>query len=72
MSVMTGVWTIGVTELASSTLERGPSGLALIFGETTVGTIAATGLLTRRMVGRKILASCLAWTSSCPDICCSG
>jgi MFS family permease len=66
MTVMTGVWTVGVAELARSTLGRGASGLALLFAATAVGTIAATSLLMRRPVQRKVLGSCLAWTLHLP------
>lgn len=66
MTFMTGVWTIGIAELAHSTLGRGPAGLALILGATAVGTITATTLLARRPVRRKVFGSCLAWTLHLP------
>jgi MFS family permease len=66
MTVMTGVWTVGVAELAHSTLGHGASGLALVLAATALGTIAATSLLSWKPVRRKVLASCLAWTPVLP------
>jgi hypothetical protein len=63
---MTGVWTVGVAELAHTTLDRGASGLALLFAATAVGTISSATFLSRRPVRRKVLASCLAWTLHLP------
>lgn len=66
MTVMTGVWTVGVAELAHSTLGRGPTGLALMLAATALGTITSTSLLTWRPVRRKVFMSCLAWTPALP------
>lgn len=66
MAVMTGVWTVGIAELAHSTLGGSAAGLSLLLAATAVGTIAATTLLSRRPVRRKVLASCLAWTLLLP------
>jgi DHA3 family tetracycline resistance protein-like MFS transporter len=66
MTIMTGVWTVGVAELAHSTLGRGATGLALMLAATAVGTITATSLLSWKPVRRKVLASCLAWTLALP------
>lgn len=66
MTVMTGVWTVGVAELAHSTLGRGATGLALVLAATALGTITATSLLSWKPVRRKVLASCLAWTPALP------
>lgn len=66
MTVMTGVWTVGVAELAHSTLGRGATGLALLLAATACGTISAATLASRRFVTRKVLTSCLAWTLALP------
>ena len=66
MTVMTGVWTVGVAELAHSTLGRGATGLALLLAATALGTITAASLLSWKPVRRKVLASCLAWTPALP------
>lgn len=66
MTVMTGVWTVGIAELAHSTLDLGAAGLALLLAATALGTISAAAFLTRRAVRRKVLASCLAWTIALP------
>ena len=66
MTLTTGVWTVGVAELAHSTLDHGAAGLALLLAATAVGTISAAGFLARRPVRRKVFASCLAWTLHVP------
>ncbi len=66
MTVMTGVWTVGIAELAHSTLGRGATGLALVLAATALGTITATTLLSWRPVRRKVFVSCLAWTPVLP------
>ena len=66
MTVMTGVWTVGVAELARSTLGHGANGLALVLAATALGTITATSLLSWRPVRRKVFVSCLAWTPALP------
>jgi transmembrane secretion effector len=66
MTVMTGVWTVGVAELAHSTLGHGASDLALLLAATSAGTIAAATLLTRRRVRRKVYSSCLCWSLLLP------
>lgn len=66
MTVMTGVWTVGVAELARSTLGHGANGLALMLAATALGTITATSLLSWRPVRRKVFVSCLAWTPALP------
>jgi len=66
MTLTTGVWTVGVAELAHTRLDRGASGLALLLAATAVGTISAAAYLARRPVRRKVYASCLAWTLHLP------
>jgi hypothetical protein len=66
MTVMTGVWTVGVAELAHSTLGLGPAGLALLLAATACGTISAATFVSRRAIRRKVLTSCLAWTLALP------
>jgi hypothetical protein len=66
MVVMTGVWTVGVAELAHSTLGRGAAGLSLLFAATAVGTISAALLLSVWRVLRPVFKSCLAWTLVLP------
>ncbi|MBA2296286.1 MAG: MFS transporter [Actinobacteria bacterium] len=66
MTIMSGVWTVGIAELAHSTLDLGAAGLALLLAATALGTISAAAFLTRRAVRRKVLASCLAWTIALP------
>lgn len=66
MTIMTGVWTVGIAELAHSTLGRGATGLALVLAATALGTITATSFLSWKPVRRKVLASCLAWTPALP------
>jgi hypothetical protein len=66
MTVMTGVWTVGVAELAHSTLGHGASGLSLLFAATSAGTIASATFLSRRPVRRKVYSSCLCWVLLLP------
>ena len=66
MCVMTGVWTVGIADLAHSTLGHGAAGLALLLTATALGTISAATLLTRRQVRRKVFGSCLAWMLVAP------
>jgi len=66
MTVMTGVWTVGVAELAHSTLGRGASGLSLLLAATSAGAITSAALLSRRPVRRKVFTSCLCWTLLLP------
>jgi DHA3 family tetracycline resistance protein-like MFS transporter len=66
MTVMTGVWTVGIAEIAHSTLQQGAAGLSLLLTATACGTISAATLLSRRPVRRKVMLSCLAWTIALP------
>jgi MFS family permease len=66
MTVMTGVWTVGVAELAHSSLGHGASGLSLLFAATSAGTIASAAFLSRRPVRRKVYSSCLCWSFLLP------
>jgi MFS family permease len=66
MTVMTGVWTVGVAELAHSTLGHGASDLALLLAATSAGTIASAAFLSRRPVRRKVYSSCLCWSLLLP------
>jgi hypothetical protein len=65
-AVMTGVWTIGVAELARSDLGHGAAGLSLLFAVTALGTIAAGAFLTRRPVGYPVRKSCAVWVLVLP------
>lgn len=60
VTVNTGVWTVGVAEVARSELGSA-SGLALILTATAVGAIAAGAVLSKLRPPRKVLLSCLAW-----------
>lgn len=62
MTVMTGVWTVGVAELAHSTLGHGASDLSLLLAATSAGAITSAALLSRWPVRRKVFASCLCWS----------
>ena len=66
MTVMTGVWTVGVAELAHSTLGHGASDLSLLLAATSAGTIASAALLSRIQVRRKVYSSCLGWSLLLP------
>jgi hypothetical protein len=59
-TVMTGVWTVGIVELARNRY-GGASSLSLLLMATAVGTIAATALLSRIALRRKVRASALVW-----------
>jgi hypothetical protein len=60
MAVMTGVWTVGVADLAHSRF-GGVSALSLLLLATAVGEIGAGVVLARRPVRRKVFASTLSW-----------
>jgi MFS family permease len=60
VTVNTGVWTVGVAEVAHSELGSA-SGLSLILTATAVGAIAAGAVLSKLRPPRKVLSSCLAW-----------
>jgi MFS family permease len=62
VTVNTGVWTVGVAEVAHSELGSASS-LSLILTATTVGAIAAGAVLSKLRPPRKVLLSCLSW---CP------
>ena len=49
-AVMTGVWTVGVAQLAWDDLGHGAAGLSLLLAATAFGMIAAGAFLTRRPV----------------------
>ena len=66
MTLTTGVWTVGVAELAHTKLDRGASGLAMLLTATALGTISAAMYLARRPVRRKVFSSCVAWTLHLP------
>jgi hypothetical protein len=65
MAVMTGVWTIGVADLARNRFD-GAGDLSLLLLATTVGEIGTSFALSRRAVGRKVFASTLSWTLLLP------
>jgi MFS family permease len=60
VTVNTGVWTVGVAEVAHSELGSA-SGLSLILTATAVGAIAAGAVLSKLSVPRKVFLSCLSW-----------
>jgi MFS family permease len=60
VTVNTGVWTVGVAEVAHSELGSA-SGLSLILTATALGAIAAGAVLSKLRLPRKVLLSCLAW-----------
>jgi MFS family permease len=62
VTVNTGVWTVGVAEVAHSELGSASS-LSLILTATAVGAIAAGAVLSKLRPPRKVLLSCLSW---CP------
>jgi DHA3 family macrolide efflux protein-like MFS transporter len=66
MVVMTGVWTVGLAELAHSTLRHGAAGLSLLLAATAVGTVSAAILLAIKPVQRKVFRSCLVWVLLLP------
>jgi MFS family permease len=66
MTVMTGVWTVGVAGLAHSSLAHGASDLSLLFAATSAGTIASAAFLSRWPVRRKVYSSCLCWSFLLP------
>jgi hypothetical protein len=57
MTVMTGVWTVGVAELAHSVLGRRTSALSLLFTATSAGAITSAAFLSRRPVRRKVFSA---------------
>jgi len=62
VTVNTGVWTVGVAEVAHSELASATS-LSLILTATAVGAIGAGAVLAKLPLRRKVLLSCLSW---CP------
>jgi MFS family permease len=60
VTVNTGVWTVGVAEVAHSELGSA-SGLSLILTATAVGAIAAGAVLSKLSVPRKVFLSCVSW-----------
>jgi MFS family permease len=64
-AIMTGVWTVGIAELARSRF-HGPSTLALLLSVTAAGSILATAALARRPVRWKVRRSCGAWVLLLP------
>jgi len=61
MTVMTGVWTVGIAELSRSTLGHGASDLSLLLAATAAGTIVSGTILSKRPVRRKVFTSCPCW-----------
>jgi hypothetical protein len=60
MSVMTGIWTVGLVELARTRYD-GPSSLALLLMASAVGAIAATAVLAHVSPRRKVFSSVRVW-----------
>jgi MFS family permease len=65
VTVNTGVWTVGVAEVAHSELGSASS-LSLILTATAVGAIGAGAVLSKLRVPRRVLLSCLAWSPLLP------
>jgi hypothetical protein len=65
-AIMTGVWTVGVAELAHGRLGRGAAGLSLLLTATALGTILAGALLARRPLRLPVRRSCAAWALLLP------
>jgi MFS family permease len=65
VTVNTGVWTVGVAEVAHSELGSA-SGLSLILTATAVGAIAAGAVLSKLRLPRKVFFSCVAWSLLLP------
>jgi transmembrane secretion effector len=66
MTVMTGVWTVGIAELARSSLGHGASGLSLLLTATALGAIASSVFLSKRRLRRKVFTSCMVWSLLLP------
>jgi hypothetical protein len=60
-AVMTGVWTVGVAELAHTRFGHGAATLSLLLTATALGTIAVGTFLAHRPVRLKVRRSCAAW-----------
>lgn len=65
-ALMTGVWTVGVAELARTRLGHGAASLSILFTATAVGTVAISALLTWRPVRLKVRLSCASWLVAAP------
>ena len=65
-AVMTGVWTVGVAQLARDELGHGAAGLSLLLAATAFGTISAGAFLTRRPVSYPVRKSCAVWVLLLP------
>jgi predicted MFS family arabinose efflux permease len=64
-AVMTGVWTVGVAQLAHDRF-HGASALALLLTLTALGTILGNAVLVRWPVRWKVRRSCAAWALMLP------
>ena len=62
MAVLTGIWTVGIVELARDRY-HGASSLALLLMASAIGAIAATAGLARLSVRRKVFSSVLIWAA---------
>jgi MFS family permease len=60
-AIMTGVWTVGVAEIAHSRLGNGAASLSLLLTATALGSVAIGTFLVRRPVRLKVRLSCAAW-----------
>jgi hypothetical protein len=65
-AVMTGVWTVGVAQLARDELGHGAAGLSLLLAATALGTISAGAFLTRRPLSYPVRKSCAVWALLLP------
>jgi MFS family permease len=65
VTVNTGVWTVGVAEVAHSELGSAP-GLSLILTATALGAISVGAVLSKLRPPRKVLLSCAAWSLLLP------
>jgi MFS family permease len=65
-AVMTGVWTVGVAELAHDDLGHGAAGLSLLLAATALGTITAGTFVARQPVSYPVRKSCAVWVLLLP------
>jgi MFS family permease len=65
---MTGVWTVGVAELAHSRFGdgHGAASLSLLLTATALGAVLVGAILVRWPVRLKVRKSCAVWIALCP------
>jgi MFS transporter, DHA3 family, tetracycline resistance protein len=65
-AVMTGVWTVGVAELARDRFGHGAASLSLLLTATAIGSVSVGTLLVRRPMRMPVRLSCAAWVLLLP------